>query len=186
MAIHFQGQLDRDLYLRAARSHIAAKSTVVATVGALVFGALFRPFVPWLGWTLLGLGALTLGLMVFVEVQLRKSWRTYKLGPEPFRGTLSDEGFELVTDRGSFCTSWDCFYQWEATASELLIYHSNTMFHILARSFFAGDEDWTAARELVAAKLPSKRRVEMRGKVWLLIAWIVVFIAVILLWNALG
>lgn len=188
MAIHFKGRLDRDLYLRAARSDMATKSTLLGAVVALVFGALLQPFVPSLGWILLALGALIVVLRVIVELQLRKSWRTDKLGPEPFRGTLSEEGFELVTDHGSSSVSWDRFYQWKATESELLVFTSDATFHILARSFFAGDEDWTAARELVAAKVPSKRRVERRGTVWntvvLIVLWIAAFVTVVLLWQA--
>ncbi|MGH7341540.1 MAG: YcxB family protein, partial [Candidatus Rokuibacteriota bacterium] len=144
MTIRFQGQLDQTLYRRAQRINGARATTTLFTAfGLFVFAALFGFFLPWLGWTLLGLGVLALVLLALVEWQIRKNWKTHKLGQEPFQGALSEEGLEVVAPHGSIKAGWDRFHAWKGTASELLIYQSSALFHILARRFFASDDDWS-------------------------------------------
>lgn len=157
--------------------------TVVSALIGLGLGALLprlgEPLWPALvALGLAGFFLLTLGL---IEWSLRRGWKSHTLLREGTRGTLASDGISMEGELGSARVPGDRFYQWAASPSVLLIYQSTALFHLLPREFFATDEDWSAAGELVAARLPSRRQ-RRRWRRWLsALLWIAVVIVFVIL-----
>ena len=115
----------------------------------------------------------------------RRSWRTHKLAQEPMRGAMGSEEFVVESEHGSSRIPWDRLHQWRASDSILLVYQSSNIFLLLPRRFFVSDEAWRSASDLVAAKLPIRKRRHAKWMLWLVVGWVALIALLALLFTLL-
>lgn len=183
--IPYQGSLRYEDYRRAIRLHGAGVFPVwlpaglLIAVAALLAGLLHLMQADlWPAFAVLGVFGFLLLVLALRTWLVRKSWHTHKLAREPRRGTLSAEGLSVDSEHASARIPWDRLHQWKGSDHLLLVYESSHLFHILPRGFFAGDDDWRAATDLVAARLPSRMTRQAR-LFWRLAAGWLVLVAVL-------
>lgn len=190
-AIPFEGALTYQQFRTGQRLHAGSRLALWAMFGFLatiaiidgVFAfqgdeALWRPL------ALVGFAAVFLLVIGFQEWSIRRAWKTHKLAHDRIRGVLDETSLSVEGEVGSARIPWDRLHQWQASSKVLLIYQSNNALHILPRELFGSDEDWAAVRELASRKLPSRRKARRKLLLWTFLIWLVIFVAVLLLWSA--
>lgn len=186
--IHFSGRVDAPLYRRAHRvalGGVLPPWAVYALVAAALLVGLALFFLDWIvpAALVFSLGILGSLILAVHEASVRRSWKTSRLGPEPFEGSLDEEGLRLRSTGGEGEIPWDGFEQWKGFRSILVLYLSSRHYQILAEDFFETPEDWQAAHALVARKVRSTQHAERRRLLWTFVTWFTIFLVVAVLWQ---
>jgi len=189
--IPFAGTLSFEQYRRAQLLHLKDSVTrwsVIVALGAIgVFLLAVNLASDQPSWSSAGFlvpSAALLLLRVLQERSYRRTWRSHQLARERIRGQLSDHGLAIEGEYGSARIPWDRLYRWRAADDLLLIYEGSNAMHLLPRAFFAGEEDWQAARDLIAAKLSTMETHTRWSSVKQLLLWVAIFIVLVLLYAA--
>ena len=191
--IPFAGTVRFEQYRRAQLLHLKDSVTrwsvivTVAAIGAFLLVVNLASDQPsWSSAGFLVPPAVLLLWRALQERSYRQTWRSHQLAREPVRGQLSDHGLAVEGEHGSARIPWDRLYRWRAADDLLLIYEGSNAMHLLPRAFFAGEEDWQAARALVAAKLSTTESRSRWSSVKQLLLWVAILIVLVLLYAALA
>lgn len=190
VTIRFAGRLDEALHHRAQRLALRGALPlwlVYALVGLALAAGSVLAFLGGLlvaGALVFSLGVLGSLAITLYEVVVRRGREAHRLAREPFEGSLDDDALRIGGPGGRAGIPWDRFQRWKAGRGLLLLFESSRLFHVLAPEFFATPEDWRAARDLVAEKVPSGQEADRRRLLWTFLLWFAVFFTGLLLWQA--
>lgn len=130
----------------------------------------------------LGLVAVFYG---FRKRALRESFDTHKLLHRPVSGTADADGVEFVSEYGTSKTPWSVYHQARVTPKTVFLYKSTALALFLPREFFASDDDWNRFIETVRANVKAPPLAQRRN-VLVLLLWVIIFMAVVVVWNSFG
>lgn len=106
---------------------------------------------------LLALVAFVIFIYVAPRRAITKTWRMSKLLHERVEGELREDGIQWRTSVETAFFTWDKFLRHKNAGAFTFLYLGPAQALILPRSYFATDEDWTRARQLIAANVaPAK------------------------------
>jgi len=189
--IPFDGTLTYQHYRDAQRLHCSDRFAVWSVIA---FGATLAVIAtvlsiqagegPWLPLGAIGLTAFFLAMLGVREWSFRKTWKSHKLLRGRMQGALTEDGLVVESDHSSARLPWSQLHQWQASPNLLLIYQARNALNILPRELFGSDKDWAAARELAAAKLPSRRNARRWARARDVFIWFSIFGTLLLLWFA--
>jgi len=189
--VPFAGTLSFEQYRRAQRLHLEHNVTRWSVVVPVAVIGLFLVAVNLASQDPSGSSAFVLLfplvlllLRWFEERSYRNTWSSHKLAREPIRGRISEHGLAIQGEHTSADIPWDRLLKWKASDDLLLVYEARNAMHVYPRAFFASEEDWQTARELVAGKLSTPNTSTMWRSVNQLLVWIAVFIVLVLLYLA--
>jgi hypothetical protein len=182
--IAFCGAYDKTLYIRAVRLQGAGLRWLGATfavVGVLSFvtSANTANATWWAPGTFLTLfGAL---LLASPYLAARKAFKTGAMLTSPLTGRADETRFVLECAHGTTNITWALFYKAIIAPDLVLLFPSAHQFHIIARSFFASDDDWSAFQSVVRSSVPLKRPNGTMLRTAVL--WMFITIAVFIIWS---
>src|SRR5437764_8424275 len=84
---------------------------------------------------------------------LQWSW-VYSRSPylkSAIRGTVSGEAVEVLATNGISKISWPLFVKMRESRNTLLLYQSPVIYNIIAREFFASEEEWATVKSVARA-----------------------------------
>jgi hypothetical protein len=159
--IEFSALVDRATYRAAQRLHMRGHTAAIwAGQVALVAYA---------GWKLLPLSpgrflaVLPICLLfapLLVWFQRRNLDRIYQSSPylgAPVRMVMSREGIRFEAPTGEGMVPWSKFVKVRRARGLMLLYQTPRLFTIVARKFFASDEDWANAAALASRQIAAQR-----------------------------
>lgn len=161
--IEYSALIDRSTYRAAQRLHMRAHTAAIwAGQVALVAYA---------GWKLLPLSpsrfliVLPICLVfapLLIWFQRRNLDRLYQSSPylgAPVHMVMSREGIHFEAPTGEGMVPWSKFVKVRRARSLMLLYQTPSLFTIVARKFFATDEDWATAATLASEQIAAQRNV---------------------------
>lgn len=187
--IAFHGTLDDTTYVGAIRGTKATRKVMIGlslVLAALIAAAAIRG--EWRTWgPAIAFCAIWL-LLIWrsTGAQARRQLAANKTLQGAVRGVARESGIEIVGDYTTANYPWSVLYRHELAGDVMLLYLSPTIAHILPRSFFGSDADWEAFRALVTANVPAKVRPTGMSTVKTAVLWMVIVVAVFLLWSLFG
>lgn len=131
------------------------------------------------GWGWLGVAAVAAALAWWQWWALRRALA--KNPKDEMHGTIDDDGFRLVTPVSDARNAWAVATSFLATRDYLLIFIGDTAIG-LPRSFFATETEFNAAVSITGAHVKPETRARRR-RVWSILLWIVIIVAIVLLWK---
>lgn len=154
--IRVSGRVSWTDFRKAQRLHVGHVRwfvwAVVLGLWALLAVTTSGERLAWFYWAVMGGVCLC---VVVARWQVRSRWRRFRLEGRPFERTLAEEGIESCTPDSRQTMRWTFFSKYRQSDEMLLLYWDPpTMFWYCPRRFFASDDDWRAALDLVARNLP--------------------------------
>jgi hypothetical protein len=106
---------------------------------------------------------LLLGVYMYWELyrKAKRQFGTSGTLREARRTVISDEGLDSSSARSSGKLAWAVFYKVIETPESFLLFTSNTVFILLPKRIFSGEEQIHSLRALIAQNVGSKAR--LRG-----------------------
>ncbi len=133
-----------------------ALAAALALVGAVMFVPTAQGKISLL--TIAFFGVSFLFLLTYpqiVRIRFERSWKARPEYQKPITWVFSEDGIFVETSHSKQQQSWNTFLYAKFTAHEIIFaHHGNMHFNFVPIRFFASEQDVTAARDLIAAKLP--------------------------------
>jgi hypothetical protein len=151
--ITFRGRIDRKLYAQALRrQQRGLQSIAVLWIFASLFGLASASLDDAPMWGL-PLFLLLCGVLILAAPWLaaRKALASGKILGAPLSGSADESRIVLESEYGRSELPWSAFHRAKVMPDLVLLFTSAQQFHIVARTFFASDEEWQRFRELVAS-----------------------------------
>jgi hypothetical protein len=154
--IRFAGRVTWADFRKAQRLHVGQGRWLVRLVliglWAVLAATALGGELAWFYWTVIGA---TCFFMVVARWRVRLSWQRFRLEGRPFERILAEEGVESNTPESRQTMRWTFFSKYRLSDDMLLLYWDPpTMYWYCPRRFFACEDDWLAALDLVARNLP--------------------------------
>jgi hypothetical protein len=154
--IRFEGAVTRSDLREAIRLNTPKRlslflfGVLFLTMGAAAGFELLTATFQWARFLFFSLFT-TMGLyLVFlVPLTAHLAWRTSVRLKERTGGCVTAEGIALRSSVGSSEMKWDGMLGYRESSTMVLLYGDRHVFFMMARSLFAGDEDWEAFRRFV-------------------------------------
>jgi hypothetical protein len=184
--IAFHGTLDQETYAGAVRgTKSMRKAMIVLSIILIAFILQSAIFGSWRTWgpAILLCAMWLLLLWLASGTQVGKHLAANKTLQGPIRGVARESGIEIVTDYTTANYPWHVLHHHELAGDTMLLYLSPAIAHFLPRTFFGSDAEWDAFRALVAGNVPAKVRQGGNTVVKTAILWMIIVIAVFLLWS---
>ncbi len=151
--IEFKGQYDLSDFKKAQRLHtqigrMSARADsyligllALLTIAGVVLAVMGR--VPWLFtcYLALFLGVYVLFQFVLIPRQLTRVFKQRKDLSAPFEMELTEQEFEIRNEFGVTHLPWKDFVKWKENGEMLLMYRSDTMFHLLPKRLLPKTDD---------------------------------------------
>ena len=160
LEIHFTGLITREIFMRAQKLHAGRRWIL------FIYPIVMLPLIFLTGESLgtpIRIILITLAVL-FVPLtrfaQRLALLRVFKKSPYltiSFKGVINDERFYLESDLGHIDLPWSSFIKYKQTDDIILLYQGPTIFQVLAREFFADQEEWERARTLSITRAQSNR-----------------------------
>lgn len=161
--------------MRAFRLH--GGSTRGLGIFAVIVGMLALPS---MGPLALGVVAIGIVLWILPWLIARRILGDSAILRAPLTGHLDEQGFTAESPHGRSNIAWTLFHQALVAPDIILLYISRQQFHLLPRAFFASDEAFAEAQELVRRNVRPRKR---RAWVLVFLLWLVVIFCVWALWQ---
>lgn len=150
--IQYQGLVTWTMFVRA---HMVDLKSNLFRLS--LFPIIFAPFIWIMDSTILNRILATLIAIsfvpVFIVMQRVMLYWSFKRSPffrEPMSGIISSAGLQIENSLGNSEMKWQMFNKFREKDNCILLYTSPNSFQLLAKEFFANDEDWMRAKETVS------------------------------------
>lgn len=151
--ITFRGTIDRKLFARALRRQqrvlrsIAVLWVVVSLIG---FGSAKMGDPATWGWPLF---LLLFGVLILASPWLtaRRALASGKMIGAPLSGSADESRIVIESEYGRSELPWSAFHRVKVMPDMVLLFASAQQFYVIARTFFASEDEWQRFRELVAS-----------------------------------
>jgi hypothetical protein len=167
--IKFEGTTDEALFEKAQLLHLGRRSPTLLMlfplITTIVTGVvLYLGVDNWDGTTLNTLIFAAVFSFLFSFLTPRISSRVWKwihrnspYMKRSFTGKVLDEGLEIVDRTSSALTPWEDYIHTKEWPDLVLLFMGPTLFHIVAKEFFASEEDWQAAVKKIRESVVKKK-----------------------------
>jgi len=145
-----------------------------------------RPVIKWVGYFMLLLVVIVLGLSIYEAIahqksfsdsiwiiaalaylaflfgflrprRIRKIFRQQESLHMPYSFTVADDAVLTKSENGEARLAWDYFSKWKEGKDLFLLYQSDVMFHMVPKRCFASPEEMTQFRKLLLEKIGCAR-----------------------------
>ena len=143
--------LERD-YVAAQYLHLKPRKTFAFIGIALLILATISLIVSF-SWVMLACLAYLFGYyFLFIPWQAAKSYRQYKAMQELITFEFRDSGIFSESKKGSGIIEWNEIIKIKNNKKLLLVYPTNTLFHIFPNHFFQNDEEFDSFVEKIKSE----------------------------------
>ncbi|MDQ6786176.1 MAG: YcxB family protein [Acidobacteriota bacterium] len=156
--IQYQGSISWKNFAKAQMIHIKSQ-----WLRMMLFPAIFTPIIWFQQVSILTKILATLLALSFVPLmmafQMIAAYWSYKHSPylqKPIKGFVSDDLLRTENGLGTSEMEWKMFTKHKETDDCILLYSSPQGFNLLTKEFFASENDWNKAREIVGAKMQKR------------------------------
>ena len=162
--VNFSGQLDFRTYYRAISANspkvlkLIGWMMIIAPILTILLNPNGEPIsnlqeaLP----IVLILPVLGVFMLNTVRIAAKRAWKNTRVISESVSGTISEEGIESKSETVQSQYSWAKLFAYTHKPDFLMIFISPNACHILPKSYFQTEEDWTNALQLVKANLKKK------------------------------
>ena len=191
MKVEFQGTIDRETYLRASR--LGLRQTGITRIlylilGFVLIGTVVVPLAQGgriAPWPTVIWGSVLLLLEVLLRYGVRQAFKSNKALQSPITGSATEEGVQISSAIGQAQIPWDMFFKAVTSTTIVLLYQSQSVFHIFPREFFSSSDDWDTFVGWAKQKTSAKPKVWI-GLVKKVVLWLAIFLVFVLLWQILA
>jgi hypothetical protein len=183
-SITFNGQVTPKIYAKAARAHLRGMTSIGVMLSmAALWGTVqtIQLGRSWFAPVLL----FFFGLWLIFTPEI-SAWFVLSRSPilrDPYYGFANSQSFVTESPNGRTQIVWPKFFRALLTNELALLYTSPAQFIVVSLAFFSSDGEWQQFKQLVAAKVPLRKR--GRSPVIKLVATIGFVVAVFLVWALL-
>lgn len=160
MDVKFSGTLTAADYIDAYRLHQNWRSLVPISVFFFVIYAilLYSNNDPHWFTTALILWGLLFSLMLGLRAirlpfRARKAYGQQESAHLSYQMEITEAEFISSSAIGNARIPWKTLHKWKANDRTILVYHSDSMFQMLPRRFFASDEDYAALQATLTREI---------------------------------
>lgn len=159
--IEYSAVIDRLTYRAAQRLHMRTHITLIwAGEFALIAYAAWKLLPDWPVGFVLALPFCALFAPLLLWFQRRNLDRAYASSPQfqqAVHMTMTHAGLHYDTPAGEGLVPWGHFVKLRRSRGVMLLYQTPHLFTIVARSFFASEEQWQSAMALAAAEIGRRK-----------------------------
>lgn len=164
--VQVQGRVSWSEYLRAQYLHLRPRPLLERVgLGIVVVGISVVAVVLWRALRgsppshfpyllVTSLVYLALYFLVFVPWRARALFRRQKVLDGPFRILADSSGLAISSEIGEIRMPWAALRKWKESQRLFLIYHSDSLFHLVPKRLFTTSEQLDAFRGLLHRHLP--------------------------------
>ncbi len=113
-------------------------------------------------------------LRIAPERAAKSALRDNPVAKAPISIEISPEGFSASTQFGTSNLPWSLFVRRKQSDNLLLLYQNESLFHMVARRWFASDALWHDTLRLVGEQVSASPPKTMRERLVFVLMWIVI------------